>query len=148
MYSATKEFAFEAGHTLYDHKGKCKNLHGHNYKVLVTMSSKTLNNLEMVADFYDLKRFADTLFDKFDHSFMVNMRDINKEGFEQELLAVLEKYQRKITYLPFRSTAENLSKLFFDELNKGCKEMFGDAVTVTKVTVYETSTSFATYEEG
>lgn len=39
MYTATKEFRFEAGHTLDGHKGKCKNLHGHNYKVLVTLGA-------------------------------------------------------------------------------------------------------------
>ena len=54
MFEVTKEFNFEAGHCLDQHPGKCKNLHGHNYKVFVTMQSKKLNNMDMVMDFYDL----------------------------------------------------------------------------------------------
>ena len=140
MYKVVKEFRFEAGHTLDQHQGKCKNLHGHNYKVLVEMSSSVLDDMEMVKDFYNLNTFAKPLFDEFDHAFIYNTNCL--DDFEKEIFMVCEKYNRKVKFLPFRSTAENMAKYFHEVLNSQIKD---ERVAVTKVTVYETPTSFASY---
>lgn len=146
MYSATKEFNFEAGHCLDGHKGKCRNLHGHNYKVFVTMSSETLNNMEMVMDFYDLNTFAKCTFDEFDHAFIYNCKC--EDQFEKDLYDVCVKHCRKVITLACRATAENMSKYFYDILNAKLKFHFPNLdVKVSKVVVYETPTSFATYTE-
>lgn len=139
MYTATKEFNFEAGHCLDGHKGKCKNLHGHNYKVFVTLKSQNLDNMDMVMDFYDLKKFADPLFDKFDHAFLYNSTCI--DSFETEIFNVCINHNRKIFSLPMRFTAENMAKYFYSELKRHNDKVY-------EVTVYETPTSYATYKEG
>lgn len=142
MFKVTKEFNFEAGHMLDQHQGKCRNLHGHNYKVFVTMQSPVLNDMEMVKDFYDLNTFAKPLFEEFDHAFMFNQAC--KDDFEKEIYNVCKKYGRKIKELPFRSTAENMAKYFFEELNN---KLTDKLVKISNVTVYETPTSFASYKE-
>lgn len=143
MYSATKEFNFEAGHCLDGHRGKCSNLHGHNYKIFVTVSSDNLNNMNMVMDFYDLNIFAKPLFESFDHSFIYN--ESCKDTFEKDIYNICIAHNRKVKILPFRATAENMAKYFYDELNK--MNIISD-IKISKVTVYETPTSFATYEEN
>ena len=142
MFEVTKEFNFEAGHTLDQHKGKCRNLHGHNYKVFVTMQAKELDDMEMVRDFYDLNVFAKPMFDEFDHSFMFNKNC--KDKFEKDIYKVLKKHERKIKELPFRSTAENMAKYFATRLASEM-EASTPRVKISKVVVYETPTSFATY---
>lgn len=145
MFEVTKEFNFEAGHTLDQHTGKCRNLHGHNYKVFVTMRSKDLNDMEMVKDFYDLNKFAKPMFDEFDHAFMFNRNC--KDKFEKDIYKVLKKHERKIMELPYRSTAENMAKYFLTRLNAEMKQESNRDVKISKVVVYETPTSFATYME-
>ena len=137
MYTATKEFNFEAAHMLDGHTGKCKNLHGHNYKVLVTMSAARLNEMDMVKDFYDINQLAKSLFDEFDHAFIYNTNAA--DDFEHEIATLCKTHGRKVKQLYFRATAENMAELFYKTLKTNCP-------LVTKVTVYETPTSYATYE--
>ena len=74
----TKRFSFEAGHALYGYDGKCKNLHGHSYKLSVTVigtpiTDKTNPKFGMVIDFTDLKRIVtEEIVDKFDHATIFN----------------------------------------------------------------------------
>lgn len=147
MYEVTKEFNFEAGHCLDKHPGKCHNLHGHNYKVFVTMCVKDdkLNDMDMVMDFYDLNNFAKPLFNEFDHSFIYNLN--TSDDFEKEIYNTCLKYNRKVRELPTRATAECMSFYFYNYLNHELDNMYPENnVKISKVTVYETPTSFATYE--
>ena len=142
MHTATKEFRFEAGHCLDQHPGKCKNLHGHNQVVLVTLGAKELNEMEMVEDFYNIATFAKPFFEAFDHAFIYNVNAT--DSFEHEIAEVCRKHDRKVVRFPFRATAENMAEYFYKHLN----EMIGEkAFKVIKVTVYETASSFSTYEE-
>ncbi len=74
----TKQFDFEAGHALYGYDGKCKNVHGHSYKLSVTVIGQPitdLNNVKcgMVIDFSDLKKIVkQEIVDKFDHATVFN----------------------------------------------------------------------------
>lgn len=140
MYSVTKEFKFEAAHCVDGHDGRCRNLHGHSYKVFVTASSKYLNEMEMVIDFKNLKNKCEELLDTFDHAFMFNSSC--KDNFEREIAEVVKRYGRRIIELPFRSTAENLSKYFYNVFNNEFKD---NSLYISKVTVYETATSYAEY---
>lgn len=151
MHTATKEFRFEAAHMLCEHPHKCRFLHGHNYSVLVEMSSKNIDEMGMVKDFYNIKSFADPLFDGFDHAFIFN--EVTTDPFERELYDLLIKHNKKIRCFPFRATAENMARYFYYDLNEKLEEQFrtnydGHRVWVSKVTVYETPTSFATYTEN
>ena len=140
-----KDFYWEMGHRLYKYKGLCKNLHGHNYVVYITLCTNRLDDMDMVMDFYDLKKFADPFFERFDHAFLYNTTA--KDEFEHDLAKIVKLHSRKIIELPFRFTAENMAKYFYNYLSEQLyKET--DEVVINDVVVYETATSFAEYNES
>ena len=81
----TKKFRFEAAHALYGYDGKCKNIHGHNYNLFVTVigvpvSDNSNVKCGMVMDFGDLKKIVNTqIIEKFDHSVIFNKNSPHKE---------------------------------------------------------------------
>lgn len=139
-YKITREFVFELGHVLDGHKGKCRNAHGHNYKVLITIESAILDDMEMVIDFYDLNTAIKPIFEEFDHAFAININA--KDSFENDLAQLLKKHNRKSINLPFRTTAENMAKYFYDRIGEllNCNNYW-----ISKVVVFETPTSYAEY---
>ena len=113
MTTVTKTIKFDAAHVLTNHQGLCKNLHGHTYRVDVSVTQAEDDASDMVIDFKDLKRIAaEVVCGRFDHAFMYNT---GSEG-EREIAAVVERHGMRTVPIPFRSTAENLAKLFFEEL--------------------------------
>ena len=136
MTTVTKTVKFDAAHILTNHEGLCRNLHGHTYRVDVSVSRENpLAEGDMVIDFKDLKRIAtEEICDKFDHAFIYNTES---EG-EKEIASVVEKHGMRTVALPYRSTAENLARHFF--------EMLAPLVVgLSAVTVWETADSSATY---
>ena len=135
MTTVTKTVRFDAAHILTNHQGLCKNLHGHTYRVDVSVAQADGKGGDMVIDFKELKRIAtETICDRFDHAFMYSTAS---EG-EREIAAVVEKHGMRTVALPFRSTAENLAKMFFDDL---CAKVPG----LASVCVWETADSCAEY---
>ena len=113
MITVTKTIKFDAAHVLTNHQGLCKNLHGHTYRVDVSVAQADDDAGDMVIDFKDLKKIAsEVVCERFDHAFIYNT---GSEG-EREIAAVVERYGMRTVAIPFRSTAENLAKLFFGEL--------------------------------
>ena len=113
MTTATKTIKFDAAHVLTNHEGLCKNLHGHTYRVDVTVAQSADDTKDMVIDFKDLKKIAsEVVCDRFDHAFIY---DSTSPG-ESEIAAVVEKHGMRTAALPFRSTAENLARHFFSLL--------------------------------
>ena len=113
MITVTKTIRFDAAHVLTNHQGLCKNLHGHTYRVDVSVTQAEGDASDMVIDFKDLKRIAtEVICERFDHAFVYNTES---EG-EREIAAVVERYGMRTVAIPFRSTAENLAKLFYGEL--------------------------------
>ena len=113
MTTVTKTVKFDAAHVLTNHEGLCKNLHGHTYRVDVSVTQAEGDASDMVIDFKDLKRIAsEVICERFDHAFVYNTES---EG-EREIAAVVERYGMRTVAIPFRSTAENLAKLFYGEL--------------------------------
>ena len=113
MLTVTKTIKFDAAHVLTNHEGLCKNLHGHTYRVDVSVTQAEGDASDMVIDFKDLKRIAtEVICERFDHAFVYNTES---EG-EREIAAVVERYGMRTVAIPFRSTAENLAKLFYGEL--------------------------------
>jgi len=120
MYKVAKEIMISATHRVREHQGGCERIHGHNWKIIVTVGSEILNEMGMVIDFKDLKKAMHKIIMPMDHN------DIN-------------------TYPPFdviNPTSENLCKYIFDEMSK---ELNNDRMKVTKVKVFETDTSYASY---
>ena len=123
MTTVTKTVKFDAAHILTNHQGLCKNLHGHTYRG------------DMVIDFKDLKRIAtEVVCDRFDHSFIYN----TESPGECEIADVVGRNGMRVVPIPFRSTAENLARLFFDELKARIPGL-------AAVKVWETSDSCAEY---
>jgi len=117
------ENSFSAAHHLRLYKGKCENLHGHNWKVGVIVSSSKLNTQQMVIDFVKLKKVLNKILDQLDHKYLNN--------------------------LPFfknnQPTAENIAKFIYEKLKE--KLLKYKNIQKIKVIVWETPTQYASYEE-
>lgn len=129
MYLITSESSFDAAHFLTNYEGKCKNIHGHRWRVVVTIKGELTNG--MLVDFGDFKKDIKDLCDYFDHSFIVEKGSLDKKLFD-----LLNK-QFVLRVVEFRTTAENFSKYIFEEMSK--------KYSVKEVCVYETPNNCARY---
>ena len=137
MITVTKTIKFDAAHILTNHQGLCKNLHGHTYRVDVSVAQGDGDTRDMVIDFKDLKRIAsEVVCERFDHAFIYNTECAG----EREIAAVVEKNGMRTVAIPFRSTAENLARMFFGELKALIPGL-------SAVKVWETADSCAEYRE-
>ncbi len=139
MYYITTEASFDAAHFLKGYEGKCKNIHGHRWRVLVKIQSdELLKNQQhngMIVDFKELKNDLKELTEKFDHTFI-----FEKDSLKNELIELLKNENFELREVEFRPTAENFSKYFYDNLtNKGYQ--------VAEAMVYETPNNMASYCE-
>ena len=133
MLTVSKECQFDAAHVLTNHAGQCKNLHGHTYRVIVEVAEGA-GGSDMVIDFKDLKQvMREVILERFDHAFIFD----EASASECEIATVIAKHGMRSVGLPFRSTAENLARYFFQELSA--------RVNVVSVRVYETPESCAEY---
>ena len=136
MITVTKTVKFDAAHVLTNHQGLCKNLHGHTYRVDISVMQAAEDGRDMVIDFKDLKGIATRLIcDRFDHAFIYNTQSPG----ESEIAAVVEKNGMRTVAIPFRSTAENLAKYFYEELKR-------EITDLSSVRVWETGDSCAEYQ--
>ena len=135
MLTITKSVKFDAAHVLTNHKGLCKNLHGHTYRVDVRVRQAENDGSDMVMDFKDVKRICEeTVLAKFDHAFIYD----ETSAAESEIAAVVSKNGMRAAAIPFRSTAENLARWIFEAL--------ADRIDgLCSVRVYETADSCAEY---
>ena len=134
MTTVTKTVKFDAAHVLTDHQGLCRNLHGHTYRVDVSVS--TVADGDMVIDFKELKGvLAEVILDRFDHSFIYNTGSAG----ESEIAAAVKKHGMRTVAVPFRSTVENLAKMFY-------KELKGRIPGLSAVKVWETADNCAEYK--
>ncbi len=155
-----KEIIFEAAHRLKFHRGACKNLHGHSYKLVVQVESDVENRGEirrpeeegMTVDFGILSKimkgiindgvFCDDSIAPFDHALILKHDD--------QLIEDLEKYGFRINKMDEEPTAENMAYLFMRLIKMSLKFQNRDDVKVVQVDVWETKTSRATWriEDG
>ena len=117
MYCLQTEAAFDSAHFLTDYYGKCENLHGHRWRVVVTIGADELQTegtmKDMVLDFGVFKKAVRALADSLDHTFLV------EEGsLKPATIAALEGEGFSLTIMPFRTTAENLARWFFGQLRE------------------------------
>ena len=137
MIRITKEFKFEMAHALHGYDGLCKNIHGHSYKLWVTVKGEVRNENGhvkdgMVIDFAELKEIVKPeIIDKYDHSLVLNANSphasIDFSAFE------------KVFYLPYQPTSENLVMDFATIIQSKIPKR----ITLCKVVLSETATSFA-----
>ena len=131
MYSVTKEIHFCYGHRLLNYEGKCRFLHGHNAKVEIELSSKTLDPRGMVMDFSEVKQRLQSWVDStFDHKMILNQAD--------PIIPSLKPEREPVVLIDRNPTAEVISQMIFDYAK-------GQGFPVVEVRFWETPTSFATY---
>jgi 6-pyruvoyltetrahydropterin/6-carboxytetrahydropterin synthase len=120
MFEVSVEYTFAAGHALRGYKGKCENVHGHNYKVQVTVGGEQLDSTGLLLDFVDLRKAIKGLVERLDHRFLNDLAPFDK----------------------LNPSAENIAKYFCDELGVQGGER---ALEILVVKVWETDTTSATY---
>lgn len=139
MYILRAEHSFDSAHFLSGYVGKCSNIHGHRWRIVAEVAGETLaaeGQLRgMVIDFGDLKKDVKKMVDDHDHALIVEtgtMRDTTLNCLKEDGFNIIE--------IPFRPTAEEFSKYFYEILEE-------KGYQVKRVTVYETPTNCATYEK-
>lgn len=139
MYYLKTEQSFDAAHFLKDYDGKCRNIHGHRWKVVATVKKEKLEEQGqtrgMILDFSDLKAALRSLCDELDHALICETASLKEKTME-----ALQEEAFKIVETEFRPTAENFAAYFYRRL----KAMH---LPVCRVEVYETETNAAAYEE-
>ena len=136
----TKQFSFETGHALYGYDGKCKNVHGHSYKLSVTVIGKPIgynNNLKygMVIDFGDLKKIVkEEIVNVFDHATV-----FNKNTPHVELAKELEDRGHNVLLVDYQPTSE----MMVIDFSKKIKIRLPKHITLHSLKLQETESSFA-----
>jgi 6-pyruvoyltetrahydropterin/6-carboxytetrahydropterin synthase len=131
MFQVTRQIDFCYGHRLLNYEGKCRYLHGHNGRAVITVESPTLDERGMVMDFTDIKRVVAGWIDHhLDHRMILRRDD--------PAVATLKELGEPLYLIDENPTAENIAKLIYDYAA-------GQGFPVTQVRLWETRNSFATY---
>jgi 6-pyruvoyltetrahydropterin/6-carboxytetrahydropterin synthase len=121
MFEVSVEQTFAAGHALRNYRGKCENVHGHNYRVQITVQGEELNGIGLLVDFIELQRLMGQVIDYLDHRFINDLPPFDV----------------------LNPSAENMAKYFHDQVSG---ELRNDVpVRISEVKVWETDTSVAVY---
>ena len=118
MYSIKVESHFSAAHNLREYKGKCEELHGHNWKVEALVTKEKLDKTGMALDFKYIKMKLSKVLERLDHKYLNNIAYFKKTN----------------------PTSENIAKFIYDEINR-------EGLKLESVTVWENASCCATYEE-
>ena len=122
MFEVAVEESFSAGHALRGYRGKCENIHGHNYKVRVTLAGEKLDGTGLLFDFAELRQQIHQVIQSLDHRFLNEIPPFTE----------------------LNPSAENIAKYFYEQVTRGL-DGSANGVRVREVTVFETDTSAATY---
>ncbi len=121
MYKVSIKTGFSAAHRLRGYKGKCENIHGHNWIVEVTVASQVLDELGMVVDFKELKTMAESVINQLDH------REMNELQY----------------FIQNNPSAENIARYIYDSLEAEIQDRL--SCKLVEVSVWENEHSKATY---
>ena len=122
MYELMIETGFASAHQLRGYKGKCENLHGHNWKVQVYVTAEKLNDIDLAIDFHDLKDMTKELVSQLDHTCLNNVFPFTEKN----------------------PSSENIARWIYDSLKKRLQAY---QVDISAVTIWESETASATYYE-
>jgi 6-pyruvoyltetrahydropterin/6-carboxytetrahydropterin synthase len=124
MYEVSVEHTFAAGHALRNYRGRCENVHGHNWRIEITVAGEKLDSAGMLVDFLELKRLINAAVDPLDHQFLNEVPPFD-------------------TVNP---SAENLARHLYGEISRGIGAANDQApIHVTQVKVWETADAAAVY---
>jgi 6-pyruvoyltetrahydropterin/6-carboxytetrahydropterin synthase len=119
MYQVSVEGHFDAAHYLRDYGGKCENIHGHRFKVVVSLKTAKLNEIGLAYDFVELKRHLGEVLDRFDHTSRNDVPPFDK----------------------INPSSENIAVTIYDQL----KGRFSGGVSLSSVEVWESPQTCVTY---
>ena len=122
MFQVSVEETFSAGHALRGYRGKCENVHGHNYKVRIVLEGPGLDSIGLLYDFTHVKRVVREIVAEVDHKFLNDQAPFDE----------------------INPSAENLAKFFYDETSRRMEHM-PEGARLARVTIWETDTTSATY---
>jgi 6-pyruvoyltetrahydropterin/6-carboxytetrahydropterin synthase len=122
MFQVSVDEGFSAGHALRGYKGKCENVHGHNYKVRITMEGSELDSIGLLFDFTHLKLVVRDIIGGVDHKFLNDQAPFDL----------------------INPSAENLAKYFYEETTRQLNPV-PQGARIKSVTIWETDTTSATY---
>lgn len=122
MFEVAVEETFAAGHALRGYKGKCENVHGHNYKVRVVVEGEKLNSAGLLFDFAELRRRMKDVIGALDHRFLNDLPPFTE----------------------INPSAENIARYFYEQLNERLAASANGA-RLREVVVFESDTTTATY---
>ena len=131
MYQVTREIRFCYGHRLLNYDGKCRHLHGHNGRAVITVAAPQLDPLGMVLDFSRIKQVVQAWIDEaLDHRMLLHRDD--------PVLGYLRQQGEPVHFMDVNPTAENIAKLIYDYTAD-------QGFPVTEVQLWETDHCYATY---
>lgn len=131
MFSVTRLIHFCYGHRLLDYEGKCRNMHGHNGLVEITIKKDKLDKLGMVMDFEEIKATVQKWVDQeLDHKMILHEQD--------PLVAALKAGGQPMVLLKGNPTAEAIARMIYDYA-------VSRRLPVSEVKLWETRNSYATY---
>lgn len=134
----TKHFEFEMAHSLLNYDGLCKFIHGHTYKLEVTLIGTAIDDSSnpkhgMLIDFKDLKTIVNkNVVNIFDHAYVINSQT------PQEEVKFIRKFSERTLVVDYQPTCEQLTLDFVDRL----KNNFPNNIVLHSLRLYETTTSF------
>ncbi len=131
MYRVTREIHFCYGHRLLNYDGKCRHLHGHNGRAVITLAAPQLDGVGMVMDFARIKRVVNSWIDEtLDHKMLLHKDD--------PVLAFLRQQGEPVYVMNVNPTAENIARLIYDFTAE-------QGFLVIEVQLWETDNCYATY---
>ena len=141
MFTLKNEIEFDMAHYLTGYDGKCANIHGHRYRLIVSVSSEELHEdghlRSMVDDFSNIKQVLKRVADWFDHKLLIEDNDEGRtiaESFREQGLGF------EIVFVDYRTTAEEMTRDIFRRIR-------AEGVNVTEVELFETPTNSCVYSE-
>ena len=141
MFTLKSEIQFDMAHYLSGYKGKCNNIHGHRYRLIIKVCSEELHQegqlRGMVNDFSEVKAVLKEIHDLFDHKLVL---ENNEEG--QCVAKQLNESGKvfEIMFVPYRPTAEEMSRHIYQLIKE-------KGISITEVELFETPTNSCIYSE-
>ncbi len=133
MFCVTREIDFCYGHRLLDYEGKCRHLHGHNGRAVLTLAAEALDQRGMVLDFSDIKHVVSTWIDtNLDHRMILRRDD--------PVVPILEQQGEPLYLLDTNPTAESIARLIFEKTKE-------HGFPIIEARLWETPRCYATYRE-
>ena len=131
MYRVTREIAFCYGHRLLNYEGKCRHLHGHNGRAVITLQASDLDSRGMLVDFTEIKQTIQLWVDEnLDHNLLLCRDD--------PILPVLQARGERVFVMDENPTAENIARLIFEQARSA-------GLPVLEVRLWETDRCHASY---